>query len=498
MWWSWRPGITAPPSASYSRSAPRDAITDGLDAVADDVHIGDAAIDLGVAHDERAGRSSEAQIATIASVSAPSAGAIPAGSRARGGATGPVHSAPGGGSRAHSAATPAIATSSTHALPWRRHSSTASAPSIPVSGSAIASPQKQRPVGRPGDEPTGDRRVVTERHPHPSAPRTPVARDRQPHGAIGRRSRRVDAELPERSRAGGLDDDVGLGDQAPQHRSLALVVEVEGDGFLAGVEQVVERGGAAARTVGALRALHLDDPGAGRREQVPGERSGPQRRQIGDEHVTEEAGRPPLAADVDADDGTVRDAPLAERGDGEAELRRPPPRALPPAARRRACRRRHRRATRGAAPGRPAAARTRRASRRGPAPGGWRRRSCGRRGGSGRLSPPAPRATPACRARHGRRASPSPPPVPPPSPARPGRAMPAPAAGRCRLHRSATWRRMPPTGRGRRRPADGRRCAGGAPSSVMLAGGPKDGGTVRRWRRRRLASTAARSTQSAG
>ena len=78
-------------------------------------------------------------------------------------------------------------------------------------------------------------------------------------------------------------------------------------------------------------------------------------------------------------------------------------------------------------------ARTRRASRRGPAPGGWRRRSCGRRGGSGQLSPPAPRATPACRGQHRCRAPPSPPPAPPASPALPARARPAPPAGRVGL-----------------------------------------------------------------
>ena len=114
-------------------------------------------------------RSSEAQLGDVASVSAPSAGAIPAGSRARGGATGPSTPPPVVAVARDSAPTPAIATSITHRAALAEaleHGERAEHPGQRV-GDRVAT--EQRPVGRPGDEPTGDRGVVTERDPHPPA-----------------------------------------------------------------------------------------------------------------------------------------------------------------------------------------------------------------------------------------------------------------------------------------------------------------------------------------
>ena len=84
---------------------------------------------------------------------------------------------------------------------------------------------------------------------------------------------------PQRRRAGALDDDVGGGEQPAQR--VALRVEIDCVGELSGVHPIEERRLAAPGAVRSARAFHLDDDGAGAGEQLPAQRAGPQRRQVG-------------------------------------------------------------------------------------------------------------------------------------------------------------------------------------------------------------------------
>ena len=59
--------------------------------------------------------------------------------------------------------------------------------------------------------------------------------------------------------------------------------EIERDAFLARVQEIEERGRAAAAAVGPARALDLDDAGAGEMQQVSRQRSCPERGEIDDE-----------------------------------------------------------------------------------------------------------------------------------------------------------------------------------------------------------------------
>ena len=307
--------------------------------------------------------------------------AAPPGRRADGpAARRPRRPTPSSAPSAISAPTRARATSSNHRPPARRRSTTATAPTRPVAGSATASAQN-----------TGPRRSRATRPPATAASSPKPVRTscggRRPWAVIESHTRgpplatRCTASMPSWARARGRVDSIttsavatsapraSMPDRSPrstQHRRLA------------GVDEVEERRRTAAGAVDAAGRLDLDDVHAGLGEQLPAQRPGPQRRQVDHPQPAQARHRCRPAPQLGGDHGDVvaRDVRRARRRPGRARRRprrasptgaagsRSPPRTTAP------CRRRRRRSTPGADRGRrrrgsatashPSAARSRR------------------------------------------------------------------------------------------------------------------------------------------
>ena len=174
-------------------------------------HVDPPTVHLGIAHDQLGSRLAS----VLAQCAAPGRG--PGGPEAAPPVPSTTASTPAGGRRAGgrrggaTAAVRASATSSSHRPPAARCSTTATAPSRPVAGSATASAQKHGPAAVPRHEAAGDGGVVAEADPVGARPVAAVAGDRQPHpqAAGGGDGRHVDAELGQRPRPRRLDHHVG-------------------------------------------------------------------------------------------------------------------------------------------------------------------------------------------------------------------------------------------------------------------------------------------------
>ena len=307
-----------------------------------------------------------------------------------------------------------------------------------------------------GDQSPGHRGIVAEGDAPGTLTVAAVAGDRHPHRAALGDLVHIDAELRHGSRSRGVDHHVGGPHDGAQ--TVGFIRQVEHDGLLPGVEEVVERRRAAPSTVESRCALDLDDPRAGARQDVPAQWSRPQGRQVDDQRVAHAAPRRPRAVTLPAH-GRARGRRLAESPAREPEqcscldqlagiggldparhVDRSP--ATPERARRR--------------PGEAARPPSR---HHGQAGGGLIRRSSCDRGVSVQRWPTARRAV---RRRRARRVSPaqrSGQPARPPGCAAPASAIAGAAtAPRCR---SVPSRRRLPTGR-RRPPRSACRTAGGA------------------------------------
>lgn len=131
---------------------------------------------------------------------------------------------------------------------------------------------------------SGDSTIVAEASPLGRRAACPMARDCDPRqtGPCANDLVRVDAKLPERARAGGLDNDVGTVEQGKQGSATFCCGQIDLRAVLALVERGEKSRITVAHGVWAGQALHLYYLRAGKPEKVRSKRSGPKRGQVHD------------------------------------------------------------------------------------------------------------------------------------------------------------------------------------------------------------------------
>ena len=149
---------------------------------------------------------------------------------------------------------------------------------------------EHRPVVAAADQPAGHRGVVAERHPVGALALGAVTGDAQPHPTVARARRR-------RAETRGGPAPRGATTRSPHRRRRAASCIRAGSSKSTAYEsfppfiQSKNAGGPARVPSGRARALDLDDGGAGLRQQLPTQRAGPHRRQVGDQQTGRAARR---------------------------------------------------------------------------------------------------------------------------------------------------------------------------------------------------------------
>lgn len=138
--------------------------------------------------------------------------------------------------------------------------------------------EERRSISVTDDESTGDGCIIAVADAQAGFVAISVCGDGQPHSR--RLGRHGDAELLHRAWAGGLDHDVGIGENFLQRVPPRRRRQGDLTRALGAIQSLEEKGVTVAETIGALERLHLGDVGACSSEQCPAQRSGPERRQI--------------------------------------------------------------------------------------------------------------------------------------------------------------------------------------------------------------------------